>query len=374
MNSKHLSGGWERGLLIALCAVLAVFLIGLCLVTGLVSYTLGRMNQVDPDNEVTLSPSEADDLQYNDPELETIDPDNTEDIIHIDDITIPPFTEAPDQGGSSGGTVSTPQLEVISGSHLVNILLVGQDRREGQSRQRSDSMILVTFNKSTNEITLTSFMRDQYVQIPGYKNNKLNAAYEIGGMKLLTKTLLVNFGVEIDGIVEVDFGGFTQVIDLLGGVDIKLTEKEATYLSDASGNRHWQLEAGRQHLTGEQALAYARLRTIDTDYRRAERQRKVVTAVINSIKGQSLGQLLSLMDQVLPLVSTNLSNKKIVNYASELFPMLTTADINTMRIPVEGTFQEGIVQVRDNLTAWFQYNIDFYANNQYLNEIFRKAG
>lgn len=374
MNSKHLSGGWERGLLIALCAVLAVFLIGLCLVTGFVNYTLGHMNQIDPDNEVTLSPSEADDLQYNDPDLETIDPDSTEDIIHIDDITIPPFTEAPDQGGSNGSNVSTPQLEVISGNHLVNILLVGQDRREGEKRQRSDSMILVTFNKSTNEITLTSFMRDQYVQIPGYKNNKLNAAYEIGGMKLLTKTLLVNFGVEIDGIVEVDFGGFTQVIDLLGGVDIKLTEKEATYLSEASGNRHWQLEAGHQILTGEQALAYARLRTIDTDYRRAERQRKVVTAVINSIKGQSLGQLLSLMDEVLPLVSTNLSNKKIVNYASELFPMLTTADINTMRIPVEGTFQEGIVQVRDNLTAWFQYNIDFYANNQYLNEIFRKAG
>lgn len=362
--------GWQRGALIALCVVLALFLILLCIVTGVVNYTLGHINKVDPDQEATLSQDEADNLEYDD-NLETIDPDSTEDLIHIDDITLPPYDDGSDQNGGSD-TPDTPQLEVITGDHLVNILLVGQDRMEGQKRQRSDSMILVTFNKSTNEITLTSFMRDQLVQIPGYKSNKLNAAYEIRGMKLLTETLLVNFGVAVDGIVEVDFGGFIKVIDLLGGVKIKLTEKEADYLTNHCHGR-WQFEPGTQILSGEQALAYARLRSIDTDYRRAERQRKVITAVITSLKGQSLGQLLSLMDEVLPLVSTNLSNKKIMSYASDLFPMLASADIKTFRIPVEGTFEEDIIQVRDNLTAWFQYNIDFYANNQYLNEIFREA-
>ena len=370
MTPKHSNSSWQCGLLIALCVILAIFLIGLCVVTGLVNHTLNYINQVNPDDEVTLSPSDAEDIGFGDG-LETIDPDSTDDIIHIDDITMPSYTEGNNQGGSTT-VVPTPQLEVITGNHLVNILLVGQDRREDEKRQRSDSMILVTFNKSTNEITLTSFMRDQYVQIPGYKNNKLNAAYEIGGMKLLTKTLKANFGVVVDGIIEVDFNGFIDVIDLLGGVDIKLTEAEATHLNESNPG-HWQLQPGYQRLTGEQALAYSRLRSIDTDYRRAERQRKVVTAVINSAKSLSLGQLLSMMDKILPMVSTNLSNTQIMSYASDLFPMLTSANLQTTRIPVEGTFEEGIVQVRDNLTAWFQYNIDFYANNQYLNEIFKKA-
>ena len=367
MTPKHSNSSWQCGLLIALCVILAIFLISLCVVTGLVNHTLNYINQVNPDDEVTLSPSEADDIGFGDG-TETIDPDSTDDIIHIDDITMPSYTEGNNQGGTT--VVPTPQLEIITGDHLVNILLVGQDREEGQKRQRSDSMILVTFNKSTNEITLTSFMRDQYVQIPGYKNNKLNAAYEIGGMKLLTKTLKANFGVVVDGIIEVDFGGFIEVIDLLGGVEINLSEKEANYLNE---NKNGPVQAGHQRLTGKQALAYARLRSIDTDYRRAERQRKVVTAVINSAKNLSLGQLLSMMDKILPMVSTNLSNTQIMSYASDLFPMLTSADLKTSRIPVEGTFEEGIVQVRDNLTAWFQYNIDFYANNQYLNEIFKKA-
>ena len=357
-------------MLIALCVILSLFLIALCLFTGFVNHTLNHMNQIDPDKEITLSPSDADNLDY-DNNLETIDPDSTEDIVDIGDITLPPFTEGNGQGGSN--VQPKPELEIITGKHLVNILLVGQDRREGQGRQRSDSMILVTFNKSTNRITLTSFMRDQYVQIPGYKNNKLNAAYEIGGMKLLTKTLKANFGVVVDGIVEVDFNGFVDVIDLLGGVTINLTDKEAEHLNTAYPG-HWQLQPGEQLLTGEQALAYSRIRSIDTDYRRAERQRKVVTAIIDSAKNLSLGQLLSLMDDILPMVSTNLSNSQIMNYASDLFPMLASAKLKSTRIPVEGTFEEGKVQVREGLTAWFQYNIDFYANNQYLNDIFRKKG
>ena len=94
-----------------------------------------------------------------------------------------------------------------SGSRIVNILLVGQDRLEGEGRTRSDSMILCTFNKRTRELTLTSFLRDLYVQIPGYGGNRINAAYAYGGMELLEQTLEQNFGVQVDGIVEVDFSG-----------------------------------------------------------------------------------------------------------------------------------------------------------------------
>ena len=351
---------WQRGILIALCVILALFFILLCFVTGYVNYLLGRMNLVNPDTEETLSASEADNLHYDDSELETLDPDNTGDIVHIDEIDIP----------SDGDDDNTQPLEVITGDHLVNILLVGQDRRENEGRQRSDTMILVTFNKSTGNITLTSFMRDQYVSIPGYKPNKLNAAYQFGGMKLLTKTLLANFGVSVDGIIEVDFGGFEEVINLVGGIDIKLTSSEVEYFN---ATYDWGLEKGTNHLTGKQALAYARLRSIDTDYRRAERQRNVVTALINSCKQLSLTQLLNMMDEILPLVTTNLSRSEIISYATDLFPMLAGSKLKTFRIPVDGSFEYGIVEVRNGLTAWFQYNIDFYANNQAINEIFKKA-
>lgn len=368
MNPERKGSHFTRNLLIVLCVVLLLILVVMGAATGYVNYLLGHMNQVDPDEEYTMSGSEADNNFLDDDDLSTIDPDSTEDIIHIDEI-IHPGIPSGDNSGNNDAQDNQQPLDVISGDHLVNILLVGQDRREGEGRQRSDTMILVTFNKSQNTVTLTSFMRDQYVAIPGYRPNKLNAAYQWGGMKLLTETMRVNFGVQVDGIVEVDFGGFQKVIDLVGGVDIKLTEAEVEYFNTTYD---WGVEVGVNHLTGSQALSYARLRSIDTDYNRSARQRNVITALMNSCKRLSLTELLGLVDDVLPMISTNISNGQIISYVTDLFPMLTSASMNNARIPVDGTFQYGIVQVREGLTAWFQYNIDFYANNQYLNEIFKK--
>lgn len=370
MNKSGKQGTWTRKMLIILCVVLLLILAVIGAATGYVNYLLSHMNYVDKDGEYTLSASEAEDLFFDGDDLQTIDPDSTDSIIHIDDIIQPGPMGDDTQNGGSQNTQTEP-LTVITGDHLVNILLVGQDRRPGESRQRSDTMILVTFNKSQNTITLTSFMRDQYVAIPGYKPNKLNAAYQFGGMKLLTNTLLENFGVSVDGVVEVDFGGFENIINLVGGVDIKLTEAEVEYFNSVY---NWGLEAGVNHLDGSKALAYARLRSIDTDYNRAARQRNVITALLNSCKKLSLSEMLALVDDVLSIITTNIENGRIISYVTELFPMLTTASMNNARIPVDGTYQYGIVQVREGLTAWFQYNIDFYANNEYLNEIFKKAG
>ena len=107
---------------------------------------------------------------------------------------------------------------VMQDKDIVNLLLIGQDRREGQDRQRADSMIMVTLNKKTKQISMTSFMRDLYVQIPGYSDNRINATYAFGGMDLLDSTLNTNFGVEIAGNVEVDFGEFQTLIDSIGGI------------------------------------------------------------------------------------------------------------------------------------------------------------
>lgn len=361
--------GWKKGLLITFCVVLLLILLVMTFGAVYINSLLNKMNRVDPENESTMSSSEAEQILMTDPELETIDPTSTETFVDISDLTFPTIVTDPTPTQGTDPAPTTPQTpeQSVYGDHLVNILLVGQDRRAGQGRQRSDTMILVSFNKSTGTITLTSFMRDQYVQIPGYKPNKLNAAYAFGGMSLLSKTLWVNFGVQVDGVVEVDFSGFEDIIDLLGGVDISMTQKEIDYLNACGEN----YTLGVNHLNGQQALNYARLREIDSDYNRATRQRNVVMALINAYKNQPLDQMLGLLDQILPMITTNISNSQIIGYATDLFPMLAGSKIETLRIPVDGTFKGGKVQVRPGFTGWFQYNIDFEANKEILWDVFR---
>ena len=216
----------KRALLIALIVFLIMIVLVISVALILVNRLLNKINKVDPNEEYTMSSSEADKFLENDPDLVPIDPDDTGTYPNLEDLvpgkkpTRPTVPAPTDPTQIPTGTVPTvpvptdptqpedipeiPDESEIYGKHLVNILLVGQDRLEGQSRQRSDTMLLVSFNKSDNTITLTSFMRDMYVQIPGYKPNRLNAAYAFGGMNLLKKTLDVNFGVKVDGVVEVD--------------------------------------------------------------------------------------------------------------------------------------------------------------------------
>ncbi len=356
--------GWKRALVVILCVILALILIGIIFASVYVNHLLNQMNRVEPGKESTMSPSQVQDMEMTDPDLETVDPSGGETFIPIENITFPTEPPAPDP------TDPAPTEPVIYGDHLVNILLVGQDRREGQGRQRSDSMILVSFNQSKGTITLTSFMRDQYVQIPGYRSNKLNAAYQYGGMSLLSETLRVNFGVLVDGVVEVDFSGFEKVINLLGGVDVNMTQAECDYFNTFTD---WELKPGMNHLDGYQALCFSRLREIDTDYRRAERQRAVLTALMEAYKNQPMDQMLRTLEQILPMITTNMSNAEILGHAVDLFPMLAGSTVNTLRIPLEGTFHQGYVEVRPGYTNWFQYHIDFEANRQRLYEVFAPA-
>lgn len=354
-------------LLILLLAVSAVIYL---------NHMLGKINRVDPNLEYTLSSSAAEDLIFDDPELVTMAPGNTDSHIKQDELVFPTSIQDPSatQNGSSNTEEGGVNLSGIYGEHLINVLLVGQDRRLGQGRQRSDSMILISINKSNSTITLTSFMRDQYVQIPGYAPNKLNAAYAFGGMQLLTKTLKLNFGVEIDGIVEVDFSGFKQVIDRLGGVDVTLSKAEASYLNTLYEIGMLKAPAfeGLNHLDAEQALIYVGLREIDTDYARARRQRTVIMSLLEAYKELPLDQMLDILEDILPMVSTNLTNTQIWEFAFECFPMLASANVQTLRIPVEGTFVGGLVEVRPGYYSWYQHSIDFAANREVLFEIFRR--
>ena len=248
-----------------------------------------------------------------------------------------------------------------TGSGIVNILLIGQDRREGEETARSDSMILCTYHRKTGDITMTSFLRDLYVPIPGHRSNRINAAYSEGGAALLDETLKENFGLHIDGNVEVDFSQFSQIIDLLGGVELELREDEAAEINKETGS---SLTGGTQLLNGEQALAYSRIRKLDAngDFSRTNRQRKVMSALLGRFRNIQWRDLLPLMDQLLPLISTDMNYGKLVLLAMEILPKLSDAEITNQRIPADGTYTDEKIDGMAVLSA------DLDANRALLQE------
>ena len=335
------SSSARRTILVVLCIVLAAILVGLVAGVVYMERLMGLMNRVEDTTAATLSSSEI--LEIENPTEETIPPDFTGPVLSGDDIEW-----------------GTPAENTISGDEVVNILLIGQDRREGESRARSDAMILCTFYKEAKTLTMTSFMRDMYVQIPGYQDNRINTAYSLGGIELLNETIALNFGVEIDGNVEVDFSRFSQIVDLLGGVSIELTNAEAAHLNAHYG--YW-LSAGVNHLNGEQALSYSRIRAIGDDFGRTSRQRTVLNALIQSYKNRSVTEMLDIMEGILPLLTTDMSNKEMVGYVTELFPLLASSSISTQRIPIDGGYYPAYVRGMAVLVP------DLDVNNAYLESV-----
>lgn len=312
-NSKYRR---QRIALSILCGVLGVLLAAALAVTFYAEHLFGLISRTD--TEATLSP---------------------EDVATLPDSGEPPASDftGPTLDPTDVTFPSRPPEPVLpEEKHTVSILLIGQDRRAGQGRQRSDSMILCTFHPEDNTVTMISFLRDTYVQIPGYRNAKLNAAYQWGGSQLLKQTLFENFGILPDACVSVDFSGFQQIIDLLKGVNISLTAQEVTLLNHTHG---WKLKEGTNCLTGQQALAYARIRVIGNDFARARRQRNVLSAIVEGSRDLSMSEVMSLLETALPLLSTDMSNAQILRYAMELFPMLSGADIKTLQIPANGMYE-----------------------------------
>lgn len=337
-NQKNSNVRWQKIGLSVLCVILALILAAMAFVSLYANYLLNKIGRVNPEDEFTLAPGE------------TIPPDD-----HDPDFTGPEVESVPHDTLPWDPSVDPSQ------DGIINILLIGQDRRPGEGRQRSDSMILCSFNTAKGTISMVSFLRDTYVYIPGYGSEKLNAAYAHGGFSCLNETLAVNFGVHVDANAEVDFSRFQQVIDLLGGVSINLTQKEADYMNQ---NHGWSLKAGINYLNGEKALAYSRIRKIDMDAVRAQRQRTVLMALINKYKDKSVGEMITLLDDILPLITTNMTNEQIVGYVAELFPMLRATNITTQQIPAQDTYENMTV---GNVTA--TKVADMVLNRKILQEI-----
>lgn len=321
MSKKKKSGKVGKILLTILCVLLALALVAMLVGVFLWERLLGSIERVE-ESVATLAPEIIASI-----ENETDPTDET----FVGEVIDP-----------SEVTWSTEPAETIGNEdNIINILLIGQDRRPGQGRQRSDSMILCTVNKETGTLTMTSFLRDMYVQIPGYQDNRLNATYAFGGMPLLNETLALNFGIQVDGNIEVDFSGFEDIVDLMGGVRISLTNREASHLN---ANNGWALHAGENLLSGEEALAYARIRKIDNDFGRTDRQRKVLTQLVNQCRNMNLAQITELLNEVLGLITTDMDNSQITGYVLELLPLLKDLKIVTQHIPAEGAYKSAWVR------------------------------
>ena len=342
MGNYKKKGRWKVILLSALCVFLALILLAVVSAAIVLENMLSRINRV-PQVEQTLSSSEIEELLN---PTETRGEDYTGPAFNSDEITMP-----------------TAPAEVIEVGGKINILLIGQDRRGTSGRSLSDAMILCTINKNTKTITMTSFLRDTYVQIPGYSDNKLNIAYPVGGMKLLDDTLELNFGVTVDGNVEVDFKNFSKIVDVLGGVDIELTGAEAAHLNSNYG---FGLHEGVNHLNGEEALAYSRIRYIGTDFGRTNRQRTVLTALFDRFRDASTAQLIDALSEILDLITTDMTNQEILACAMELAPMMKEMKIVSYSIPIENSYTFGDVKDRNIVDCIF---IDFEANRKFLQEI-----
>ena len=231
--------------------------------------------------------------------------------------------------------------ELMYDPDITNILLVGQDREKDQKAEmRSDAMIICSVNSKTKEITLCSLMRDMYVPVPGYGYGMLNHTYMIGGYDLLSKTIEKNFGIPIDGYVEVDFDRFMNLIDIMDGVNVSVTKEEAQYINKRY--RGWNLVEGNNRLNAEQALYYCRIReNIGGDWGRTDRQRKVIMSAFNQLKSSGAKTMVSFAHEAMPSLTTNLTNTKLIKYAYALVSY--SMDTNhSYRIPKEGTYTQEV--------------------------------
>ena len=268
------------------------------------------------------------------------------------------------------------RYEPLKEDGVTNILLIGNDSREGVDGGRSDAMILLSISDKTKSIHLTSLLRDMYVEIPGHKGNRLNAAYSMGGAELLLQTIEENLDIEVNRYVLVDFQAFANLIDAVDGVDLELTNDEVkwvnAYLNEyniISGKELTtdyldESASGMMHLNGPQALAYSRNRSIGNDFGRTERQRKVIAAAVKKLPEALLSDPKGLLTNVLPNLTTNIVPTECFGLGVDAAKFLIY-DMKQGRIPLEGTYKDAVIRDMSVLEVDFEANKEYFRSEIY---------
>ena len=329
-RSREKAGNGTKVLLIVLAVLLVLILAGLGVVYWFIQNKFSKMNIVTmPEN--TYAYTQA-----------------------TEDFTRPPET----QPTQTVETTVEPTVETtrppMSAEDIVNILVVGQAARDGESGKMADTTMLVSINTYTEEVTVFSILRDSLVNLPAYKGlkggkNKFTMCYALGyqqngtagAMEMTNICLKDNFGIEVDYNVEVSFDGFIRMIDYLNGVELELTEAEANYLNKDTLYVQRTIEPGVQVLQGMEALSYARMRKAagdgESDIKRTARQRKLVASLLEKFRYMSLSELNGWIDELLPMVTTTMKPADVTALAAKILPMVRNLKMQGETVPVGKT-------------------------------------
>ncbi len=259
---------------------------------------------------------------------------------------------------------------------ILNIMLIGVDSRQNGFSGRSDTMILISINKQTKKVIMTSFLRDTYVAIEGRCNNRLNAAYAFGGSDLLKDTFKRNFGITIDRCVVVNFYLVMDMVDAIGGLDIEITSDEVLvtnhyiqslcWMTNKNSNDYWLDESGGYYyLNGLQVLAYCRNRYVGNgDFSRTERQRKVLMLIYEKVKKMSVAELDDLAEKFLPQVATDLTQGDCL-YLLMLMLNINDYEIVNESLPIDDSWHYARINGMSVVVVDFQKNADYWKNIVY---------
>lgn len=294
----------KKAALIILSVILVLII---ALVGFIILFVNGKLNLIGYDESTTI--------------------DTNQEFVETDDDKMS-FEEMDDATGSDYKSIlknwATNGGEKMSNKNVINVLLIGSDasaEEPGRSnitdKGNTDAMILVSIDKVNKTVKLVSFMRDSYTYMDGFdRYAKLNAACANGGPAYLVETIENDYKIEINGYALVDFDSFRQVIDVLGGVNVDVPQYVANYLSGSKGTFP---SGDNVLLNGDQALRFSRIRKSDAngDVSRVQRQRQVISALINKCKGASLSQINDVADVILANVRTNIGKKEILSYATQ---------------------------------------------------------
>ena len=239
-----------------------------------------------------------------------------------------------------------------------NILLLGSDQ-VGNGSARTDTIIVASISTG-DQVKLTSVMRDTLVQLEGHGAQKINAAYTFGGAQMAMDAVNQYFRLNIKQYALIDFQGFAQMVDAVGGVRVDVTKAEMQAMNQKSG--HKLKEYGSDILLdATQALRYARIRKIDSDYARTGRQRALLQALLERVRQcKNPAQLLAFAQAALEAVQTNITLPDMALLAARV--LLHGGEMTQYRVPAEGTYESGI------LNGVWSIRPDFEANRKLLRQ------
>ena len=259
---------------------------------------------------------------------------------------------------------------------ITNILLVGTDGEYIEKGNRSDSMMVVTIDSKNKDIRISSIARDTYVDIPGYSTEKLTHAYAYEGIDLLKEVFKVNFNLDIDKYIAVNFVSFMDIMDELGGVEVNVQEKDINeinkYIDACYGyykhkdekDKEYITKSGVQRLNGYQALAFSRIRYTDDAFARDNRHREVAESVYKEFAQKGIETYKKCAEIILNNTKTNISPMEMMNLAYTVLK-INDKDIEQFQFPLAEyrnghiiNKQKGWVLEWDkepNLEAWHKF-------------------